>query len=107
MGLKTEDNCYVHNLLFADDEVVITKGVEFANYIGRKLEEEYEKWGLKINYGKMEYFGRDQSEEVQINGNTIPTVKKFKCLGSRVQENGSSDPEIKKKLVKQEELLAC
>jgi hypothetical protein len=25
---------------------VITRGVEDANYIGRKLEEEYEKWGL-------------------------------------------------------------
>jgi hypothetical protein len=49
MGLQTGDNCYVHNLLFADDQVVITRGVEDANYIGRKLEEEYEKWGLKIN----------------------------------------------------------
>jgi hypothetical protein len=51
MGLKIEVNCYVHNLLFADDQVVITRGVEDANYIGRKLEEEYEKWGLGINYG--------------------------------------------------------
>jgi hypothetical protein len=45
MGLNTEDNCYVHNLLFADHKVVITRGVEDANYIARKLEEEYEKWG--------------------------------------------------------------
>jgi hypothetical protein len=27
--------------------VVITRGLEDANYIGRKLEEEYEKWGRK------------------------------------------------------------
>jgi hypothetical protein len=40
MGLKIEENCYVHNLLFADDQTVITKGVEDANYVGRKLEEE-------------------------------------------------------------------
>jgi hypothetical protein len=52
MGLQTGDNCYVHNLLFADDQVVITTGVQDANYIGRKVEEEYEKWGIKINYGK-------------------------------------------------------
>jgi hypothetical protein len=39
MGLIIEDNCCVHNLLFADDEFVITRGVEDANYIGRKLEE--------------------------------------------------------------------
>jgi hypothetical protein len=46
--LKTENNGYVHNLLFANDQAVITRGVEDANYIGRKLEEEYEKWRLKI-----------------------------------------------------------
>jgi hypothetical protein len=46
MGLKIEDNRYVHNLLFADDEVIITRGIEDANYIRRKVEEEYEKWGL-------------------------------------------------------------
>jgi hypothetical protein len=41
----------VHNLLFADDQVVITRGVEVTNYIGKHLEEEYEKWELTINYG--------------------------------------------------------
>jgi hypothetical protein len=40
MGLKTEDNCYVHYLLFADNKVyVITRGVQDANYTGRNLEE--------------------------------------------------------------------
>jgi hypothetical protein len=39
MGLKIEDNCYVYNLLFAYDHVVITRGVEDVNCIGRKLEE--------------------------------------------------------------------
>jgi hypothetical protein len=39
MGLQIGDNCYVHNLLFADDQVVITRGVEDANYIGTILEE--------------------------------------------------------------------
>jgi hypothetical protein len=32
LGLKIEDNCYVHNLLFADDQVVIARGSEDANY---------------------------------------------------------------------------
>jgi hypothetical protein len=65
----------VHYLVFADDQVVITTGVEDATYMGRKVEEEYEKWGLKINYGKTEYLGTDYSEELQVNGNTITTVK--------------------------------
>jgi hypothetical protein len=80
MGLTIEDSCYVHNLLFEGDQVVITRGVEEANYIGRKLEEECEKWKLEINNGKKEYFSTDHSEELQINGNTIPTVKQFMYL---------------------------
>jgi hypothetical protein len=47
--------------------------------------------GFKINYGKMKYLGTDHSEKLQINKNTIQTVKQFKCLGSVVQENDSSD----------------
>jgi hypothetical protein len=43
--------------------------------------EEYEKWGLRISYGKTEYLGTDHSGELQINGNTILTVKQFKYLG--------------------------
>jgi hypothetical protein len=97
MGLQIGDNCCVHNLLFADDQVVITRGVEVANYIGRKLEEEYEKWGLKINYRRTEYLGTDHTEDIQVNGNIIPTAKQFKYLGSIVQGNGSSDLEIEKK----------
>jgi hypothetical protein len=64
-------------------------------YIDAALEE-YEKWGPKIIYGKMEYLDINHSEELQINGNTVPTVKQL-YLVSVVQENGSSDLEIDKK----------
>jgi hypothetical protein len=53
--------------------------------ITQKIGGEYEKWRLKINYGKTEYLGTDHSEELQINGNTIPTLKEFMYLGSVVQ----------------------
>jgi hypothetical protein len=69
------------------------------------LEEEYEKRGFKISDGKAEYLGTDHSEELQINGNTLPTVKQFKYLGSIIQENGSSGVEIKKRVVQQNSVL--
>jgi hypothetical protein len=83
---KTKDNYYALNLLFADDQVVITRGAENTNFRRRIPEEEYEKWGLERNYRKTEYLSTDHSEELQINRNTIPTVKQFKYLGSVVQE---------------------
>jgi hypothetical protein len=50
--------------------------------LGGDIKCEYEKWGLKINYGKTEYLGTDYSKKLQIYGNTIPAVKQFKYLGS-------------------------
>jgi hypothetical protein len=53
--------------------------------MGKKLE--YEKCELKINYRKWEHLGIDYLGVMQINENTIPTVKQFMNLGSTVQEN--------------------
>jgi phage gp16-like protein len=52
----------------------------------------------KLNYGKTEYLGTDHSEEFQTNGNTIPTVKRFKYLGSKVQENDSYDLDTEERI---------
>jgi hypothetical protein len=46
----------------------------------------------------MEYLRKDHLEDLQINGNTIPIAEQFKYLGSTVQENGSSDTEIEKRI---------
>jgi hypothetical protein len=46
----------------------------------------------------MEYLGTDHSEELQIKRNIIPTGELFKHLGPIVQENGSSDFEIEKRI---------
>jgi hypothetical protein len=67
MGLKIGKDCYIHNLLFRDDQQVITQGLEASNYMGRKIEE-YEKTGLEINYRKMEYVSTKSSDESDING---------------------------------------
>jgi hypothetical protein len=50
----------------------------------------------------------EETGKLQSDGNIIPTLNQFMYLGSTVQENGSSDLEInKKRVVKQEQLLAC
>jgi hypothetical protein len=54
-----------------------------------------------LYYGKFAHLGAGHSEELQINENTIPTVKQFEYLGLTIQENGSSELEIEiKGLVK-------
>jgi hypothetical protein len=46
MGLPINQDYNLYNLLFADDQVIISQDTEDAEYMLRKLVEEYMKWGL-------------------------------------------------------------
>lgn len=70
MGTEIPDERYLHHLLFADDQVILTQDGEDTNYICNKLVEEYRKWGLKINYNKTEYLTND-NDELYIEGMQI------------------------------------
>jgi hypothetical protein len=53
MGLPINQDYYLYNLLFEDDQVIIAQDTEDAEYMLRKLDVEYNKWGLQINFGKL------------------------------------------------------
>jgi hypothetical protein len=48
MGLEIQDMT-VYSLLFADDHLLIAQDYEDLEYMTRKLIDEYELWGLKLN----------------------------------------------------------
>jgi hypothetical protein len=48
-GLKHEGKCHVHNFLFAGDQVVILEECRMLFTLGENLEEECEKWALKLH----------------------------------------------------------
>lgn len=79
-------------------QAVVTR-TQDANYIWRKFEE-YEKWGLKIN-GRITESVRKDSEELQSNRNTIPTLKQFEYSASIVQKMVHLSLKFKKGSVKQ------
>jgi hypothetical protein len=53
MGLPINQDYNLYNLLFAGDQVIIAQDAEDAGYVLRKLVEEYMRWGLQINFGKL------------------------------------------------------
>ena len=61
---QTQDNNYLHNLLFADDQVIITQDTDDAPYMTRKLNEEYGKWGLQINMNKIQYLTVNMDDQL-------------------------------------------
>ena len=63
---------------------------------------------MKISRSKTEYLcinGGNDDETVKMEDTKVPRVKKFKYLGSTVQESGSCEREVKKRV--QEEWNGC
>ena len=60
-----------------------------------------EKRGMKVNSSKTEYLcinGGNNEETVKMEDTKVLRVKEFKYLGSTVQESGSCEREVKKRV---------
>ena len=88
-------------MLFADDIVICEKTRE-------EVEQRLECWryalerrGIKVSRSKTEYLcmnGGNDKETVKMEDTKVLRVKEFKYLGSTVQESGSCEREIKKRV---------
>lgn len=90
----------MYTLLFADDQVIVAGDMDDLSYMLRKLKDEYEKWGLKINMSKTEYLkvGDDELEDIEIETEKIKGCKTFKYLGVTLSCNGKSSDDINNKI---------
>ena len=88
-------------MLFADD-IVICKETR------KEVEQRLESWryalkrrGMKISRSKTEYLcinGGNDDETVKMEDIKVPRVKEFKYLGSIVEESGSCEREVKRRV---------
>ena len=86
-------------MLFADDIVICE---ETRKEVEQRLEcwrYALERRGMKASRSKIEYLciniGNDD-KTVKMEDTKVPKVKKFKYLGSTVQESGDCEREVKK-----------
>ena len=88
-------------MLFADD-IVICK--ETRKEVERRLEPwryALERRGMKVSRSKTEYFcinGGNDDKTVQMEDTKVARVKKFKYLGSAVQESGGCEREVRRRV---------
>lgn len=61
MGIEI-DRHYLTTLLFADDQVIIARDEQNADYMFRKLIEKYRQLGLNINRTKTEQLKAGESQ---------------------------------------------
>ena len=77
----------------------MTKSEEEITSFLVKVKEESEKVGLKFNIQKMKIMASSPISSLQIDGETMETVRDFIFLGSKITANGNYSHEIKTHLL--------
>ena len=85
----------INNLRYADDTTLMAESVEELKSLLRKVKEESEKVGLKLNLQKTKIMASGPITSWQIDGET---VSDFISLGSKINADGDCSHEIKRHL---------
>ena len=90
----------INNLRYADDTTLIAMAErEELKGILKKVKEESEKIGLKLNIQKTKIMASSPITSWQIDGEIVETVVHFIFLGSKITADGDCSHEIKRRLL--------
>ena len=87
----------INNLRYADDTLIAESEEELKSLL-MKVKEESEKVGLKLNIQKTKIMASGPVT-LQIDGETIETVRDFILGGSKITEDGDGSHKIKRHLL--------
>ena len=89
----------INNLRYADDTTLIAESEEELKSLLKKVKEESEKVGLKLNIQKTKIMASGPITSWQIDGETVETVADLIVLGSKITADGDCSHEIKRWLL--------
>ena len=89
----------INNLRYEDDITLMAESEEEIKSLLRKVKEESEKAGLKLNIQKTKSMASGPIPSWQIDGETMETVIDFLFLGSKITADGDYSHEIKRCLL--------
>ena len=89
----------INNLRYADDITLMAESEEKLKSLLKKVKEENEKVGLKLNIQKMKIMASGPITSWEIDEETVETVADFILLGSKTTADGDSSHEIKSRLL--------
>ena len=87
-----------NNLRYADDTTLMAESEKLKSLL-RKVKEESEKVGLKLNIQKTKIMASNPITSWEIDGETVETVADFIFLGSKITADGDYSHEIKRHLL--------
>ena len=88
----------INNVRYADDTTLMAENEELRSLL-KKVKEESEKAGLKLNIQKTKVMASDPITSWQIDGETVETVRDFIFLGFIITADGDCSHEIKRCLL--------
>ena len=88
----------INNLRYADDTTLMAESEELKSFL-KKVKEESEKAGLKLNIQKTQIMTPGPITSWLIDGETMETVSDFIFLGSRITADGDCSHEIIRRLL--------
>ena len=103
-GIKT-DRRNINNLRYADNITLMAESKEELKSLLKKVKEEHEKAGLKLNIQETKITPSSPITLWQIDGETMETVRDFIFGGSKITADGDCSHEIKRRLLLEEKLL--
>ena len=89
----------ISNLRYADNTTLMAEIEEDLRSLLKKVKEESEKAGLKVNVQKAKITACGPITSCQIDGETMETVRDFLSLGSKITADGDCSHEIKRRLL--------
>ena len=95
----------ISNLRCADETTLMAESEEELKSLLKKVKEESEKVGLKLNIQKMKIMASSPITSWEIDGETVETVSDFIFWGSKISADGDCSHEIKRCLYSLEEKL--
>jgi len=91
----------ISNLRFADDIGALAESNQGLQDNMNSISLEAERLGMKMNLEKTEvqYIGKEKvAMDISIGGTTLKQVDEFVYLGSKIEGNGSSDQDVKRRI---------
>ena len=86
----------IDNLTYADDTTLMAESEEELKSLLKKVKEESEEVGLKLNIQKTKIMASGPITSWEIDGETVETVAYFIFLGSKITTDGGYRHEIKR-----------
>ena len=88
----------INNLRYANDTSLMAESEELKSLL-KKVKEESEKVGLKLNIQKTKIMASGLITPWEIDGERVETVSDFIFLGSKITAGGDCSHEIKRHLL--------